>query len=146
MRYTLALQGTVETEALKVSNTFQFDLRSLIPREKNFNSKFLLKSTFVIEDLGTLELDFIEVGMVLPISYNKSYPQKEYTTLGFATSKMTQFDGLNTASFNYTYCESECVPIMIDYPDISQITVYLRALDDILVNTTFSLILAFEEI
>lgn len=145
MRYTLSLEGdTGEPDQVNPTVTFPVDLKTLIP--KSPETKFILRSTFFMEDCGALELSYIEVGLDFAKSYNKSYPEKQYTTIGFAKALLINHDDTANAKFAYSYSESDCVPIYTNYPDLFPLKIYLRSTDLIPEKTKFNVILAFEPI
>jgi hypothetical protein len=127
---------------------FECDIRRLIPVDKR-NKKFLMKTSFYTGSMEDKNIGCIAVSVTgFPTSGNKNYPETNLLRVGTATPKICQMDFGDNADFIYVYSESDCVPMVVDYPEIYRFDITLSTLsaDDILANIAFDMTFSFEEI
>jgi hypothetical protein len=147
MRYTLTIQDSTPTPAS--SNfvmTYDVDIRKLIPTELR-NSRFLVKSSFHTGTLGDYVHGNLGVSIGgLPSAYNKTIPEVAYTRLGIARPFLCSHEDASNGQFSYSFSENECLPIVIDYPEISRVVLAVASpgAEDIIEGCPFTLSLSFE--
>lgn len=128
MRYTYSFQlETPDPETAEIDLFLDIDLRKLIPVAKR-NSRFLLKTSFHTQSLG--DVDFSGLAVYLkgfPIAYNKTDPENGFIRVGTARPFMCQnLSGVNS-KFMYSYTESECNSVVVDYPELSTLEVLINS-------------------
>lgn len=141
-RYNLYLTGVV-TAATATNITFDYDLKQLLPLNLR-NKRFLLKSSFsTLKDWGASEYVAIQVSTNLTSTmYAKETTYTGYTRLGIG--RATLFDIANN-KYGYSFTESECFPVMLDYPDQDTFIIRIENSTAVFVaNDTWALNLSFE--
>ena len=140
-RYTLFLSGVLDKSATQ-TKTFQYDFRSLIPVAKR-GGKFLVLSAFDTGNLDNTQLSGLIISCNLPQTYNKSYSSSYNFVLGIAQPTFN-----TTTSFKYQYPETAYLGKMIDFPELSSISITIASIDGTALaeNAYFFLHLTFEEL
>lgn len=149
MRYTLSFQlDTGGTPSKEVDFLVDIDIRKLIPGELR-NSRFLLKSSFYTTNLGDTVHGHLGVFLSkIPTAYNKTNPETSVIKIGNARPTICSHPDGSNASFSYSYSENECIPVIIDYPEISLLEIGIASFteQDIQINSLVSITLSFEAI
>lgn len=149
MRYTLSFQlETGATPSQEVDFLIDIDIRKLIPVELR-NSRFLLKSSFHTTNLGDAAHGHLGVLLSkIPTAYNKTKPETSAIKIGNARPAICSHPDGSNAAFSYSYSENECIPVIIDYPEISLLEIGIAsfAKQNITNNSLVSLTLSFEAI
>lgn len=149
MRYTITISSETDVFASpEMILSFRVDIRKLIPQEK-ISSKFLLKSSFSTSNFGDSDIGHLVTYIRnLPRQYNTILPETSLIKIGSATPKICQQDNAVNVEFCYSYNESECNPVAIDYPELSNVELFLVSMSggDIPANQPFDITLVFEEL
>lgn len=144
-RYSITIESQLAGGNPSEEKIIDFDMRSLIPvnlRGKNF----YLYCEFVSGDFGNDLHSALIVSLELPKNYNKSIPASQYLQLGFALPFINENNNGSDASFSYAFDSSSYIPKMVEYPEVSQIKIFIESLQGAnLPNQDFYLTLFFEE-
>lgn len=142
-RYTISFNGETGGVAAQLNEfVIEYDLRKLVPLEKR-GSKFLLKTAFYTGNFETSDLGAVKVFLQMSATSYRSVSGDNGVLVGIATPKECLAD-----QFAYSYHESECIPIMLDYPETFSIVGLLDTLSTVNfpVSKQFTLALSLEEI
>jgi hypothetical protein len=138
------LSGAVPGAAqIFLDSVFTVDLRRLIPVSLRAR-RFILRSSFSSDNAGITDHGAILVYANFPQPYSRNTPFSTFTFLGSAAPVLCE---LPSNGFCYSFTEGDCCPVMIAYPENSQISVRIQSLGEEqlnMANIRYRLTLGFE--
>ena len=144
-RYNLFIEDVLGGGDTYEEFEYSYDLKQLLPLSLR-DKKFLLRTSFHSTNTWSTEIHAgVRVSLNLPSSAtNRQITPSEFVPVGVATPLVVNADKGSDTEFGYYMNESQCYPVVVDFPTDNIIKLRLDTYDTIGAGVGFALNLSFE--